>query len=58
MDLTLFLRSFMSLKLTEINNLDVLTRFWLILVAKKWHNTKWRQLVPNFRPWHALTHDF
>ena len=50
MDLTLFLGSFMSLKLTEIAILDVLMRFWHILVAKK--------LAPNLGPLHALTNDF
>ena len=58
MDLTLFLGSFMLLQLTEIAILDVLMHFSPILVAKKWHNTKWRRLAPNLGPWHALMHQF
>ena len=58
MDLTLFFWSFMSLKLMEITILDVLVRFWPILVAKKWQNIKWRQFAPNLGPWHAMAHNF
>ena len=57
MDLTRFCGAFVALKLTEISIFDVLMRFGPILVAKKWYNTKWCQLVPNLGPWHALPHE-
>ena len=53
-----FFLPFVALRLTEFAILDVLMRFWPILDAKKWHNNKWCQLVPNLGPWHALTHQF
>ena len=58
MYLTVFFGSFVSSKLTEIAILDVLVGFWLILVAEKWQNTKWRQFAPNLGPCHALAHYF
>ena len=41
-------------KFKEITILVILVRFGPILVAKKWQNTKWRQIAPNLEPCHII----